>query len=316
MDEDEDESVRNAPVPGDLLYYSRASRPPMASVAQVATGNPHQPAVDAAARSAQESAVIRDQVEKGSEFVNGLLQAGDVDKAQAYITQEKASLKRLQELSTLVEQRDADVTGDPAASQAAKEKVTTARKSVKADSTIAQTKLKDTSQKLADTKDRIGCGGSVRWCLFGGTLLASYSLTGSGGDRDGQTGHRIVSVALPAAGGRWARWQHLSVDLTLYTAIISPQFQVNSVNDASMSCSMNGSAFKRIFPAKATPFFALSGSPARRHDRNRQQRPRRLDGRPHGWLGADHPGPECVPFWGLMIGTGAVYEPLTSGATQ
>ena len=42
---------------------------PMASVAQVATGDPHQPAVDAAARSAQESAVIRDQVEKGSEFV-------------------------------------------------------------------------------------------------------------------------------------------------------------------------------------------------------------------------------------------------------
>ena len=290
---------------------------PMASVAQVATGDPHQPAVDAAARSAQESAVIRDQVEKGSEFVNGLLQAGDVDKAQAYITQEKASLKRLQELSTLVEQRDADVTGDPAASQAAKEKVTTARKSVKADSTIAQTKIKDTSQKLADTKDRIGCGGSVRWCLFGGTLLASYSLTGSGGDRDGQTGHRIVSVALPAAGGRWARWQHLSVDLTLYTAIISPQFQVNSVNDASMSCSMNGSAFEKNLPCEGNavlrPYLAAllgvtigTGSSA-------------LGvltvGLTGGWARTTQ-DPNAFPFWGLMIGTGAVYVPLTSGATQ
>jgi hypothetical protein len=106
-----------------------------------------------------------------------------------------------------------------------------------------------------------GCDGASWICLFGGALVGSYTLTEGGGDRSGQTGHHIVNLLVPAGGLRFAVRANISIDLGLYTAIISPEFQPNGISTAGSGCSNPGNKFNDMLPCEGNtalrPYGAL-----------------------------------------------------------
>src|SRR5262249_47323961 len=95
------------------------------------------------------------------------------------------------------------------------------------------------------------CNGTSRFCFFGGALIGSYSLTIASADgRSGDTSHQVINVAVPTGGFRWAASQRFSVDLGLYTAIISPQFKVNTIDRSGSGCSRDPSRFNDLLPCE------------------------------------------------------------------
>ena len=120
------------------------------------------------------------------------------------------------------------------------------------------------SQKTAatvdDAKSRSGCDGTSRLCVFGGALVGSYSLVSGSGQRTGQTGHRIINLLVPSGGVRWARFEHLSIDLSFYTAIISPDFQTQVISSAGSGCSKTPSTFNDLLPCEGNTLLRPYGA--------------------------------------------------------
>ncbi len=117
-----------------------------------------------------------------------------------------------------------------------------------------------TAEKVDSARSRSGCDGTSRLCVFGGALVGSYSLVSGSGQRTGQTGHRIINLLVPAGGVRWARFEHLSIDLSFYTAIVSPDFQTQLINSNGSGCSKTPSTFNDLLPCECNTLLRPYGA--------------------------------------------------------
>jgi hypothetical protein len=243
--------------------------------------------------------------------VQAFLQSGDLSRAETVIKTQKATIDQLTAVAQEAKSHAADA---PAADQA------TAQASAGGaqDALATATKTSATSaQQFSTASGNAGCGGKSAFCLFGGAFLAGYSLTTGAGDRQGETGHHIVQLALPTAGIRYAALQYASLDLGFYTAIISPQFQVNQVNSSGSGCATKGGTFENSLPcegdAPLRPYAALflgatigTGSSS-------------LGLVSIGWtVGGARTDQDPNLFWfsGLMITTGGIFATAPLGNSQ
>jgi len=169
-------------------------------------------------------------------------------------------------------------------------------------------------QQKADVEDaNKGCNGAFM-CLFAGAFLANYSLTSMWlSPRRGQSGHHIVALVVPTAGFRIAFHPNISFDASLYTAILSKDLQVNTIDGKNDGCRKGGGEFEDRLPcegnAEARPYGAFNvgftfGSES---------------------LGLISPGltfgiarttqdPNAKPFIGFLLGLGQVFTTIKIGA--
>jgi hypothetical protein len=269
-------------------------------------------------KSASDAAVKADgakaQVESQRVRVQTLIRTGELSKADAATDAIKNEGEQANKLAMQATQQAQNVV---AASDATLEEKATAAKIVEKAGTIKNettNTIEKTDQQLSAAKDNSGCDGHTKWCLFGGALLGSYSLTMGVGDRAGQTGHRIVSLVVPAGGVRMVLSQYLSLDMGLYTAIISPQLQVNDVNTVGTGCSKHNGAFEDKLPCEGNAVLRPYGAAL----------VALTVGTGSSALGVISLGltfgfartaqdPEAFLFYGLMLGTGGVYSTVPVG---
>lgn len=125
----------------------------------------------------------------------------------------------------------------------------------------AKDQIKHAASKVDEASAKAGCDGKSDWCGFGGGFLASYSATFGKGNRHGQTSHQIVQLFVPAIGLRRVLNQYLSLDFSAYTALVSPQFKVNSIDRTGSGCGTTDNAFEDALPCEGNaalrPYGAL-----------------------------------------------------------
>jgi hypothetical protein len=69
-------------------------------------------------------------------------------------------------------------------------------------------------------------------------------------DRAGSTSHRLVGLALPMIGARYALDDYLGVDLMAYTALSSSQTQTLVTTSNVNGCSQSGNKFSTLLPCE------------------------------------------------------------------
>ena len=245
---------------------------------------------------------VKARVDDHKLHFDSALEAGDVAKAQHYLDDMNSDVNtataKEESAPTATSSTPAATApgGSPAASP---------------DVAAAKGVLNDAKTKMASTETAIGCGGKSRYCLYGGALLASYSLTLGEGDRAGQTGHHIVSLVLPTAGFRFSWRQYVSFDLGVYSAIISPEFQANAIGSSGTGCAKKGGVFEDDLPCEGNALLRPYGAAVLGATINSGSSSLGvfMFGVTVGWARTAQ-DPNAFRFWGLMIGTGGVYMPV------
>ncbi len=273
-----------------------------AAAAPALAANPVLPALPADAPAGAQSAaaeanhLLSEVMDEGIRAQEAL-KAKDLARAKDSKDRQETAVRQLANLQT----------------QAATDPSLLAAKTV-ADSAAQQavTPAKQTGAAVDAATSKSGCDGASRFCLFGGALVGSYTLTEGKGDRSGQTGHHIVNLLVPTGGLRFAARANISIDLGLYTAIISPEFQPSGISTANSGCSNPGSKFNDLLPCEGNtalrPYgaFLLGGTV----------------GTSNSSLGIVTAGftagiarttqdANAFFFYGLMIGTGGVYTTVS-----
>lgn len=195
--------------------------------------------------------------------------ATDSAKIKAQTVQKDAEdrvKEKATEIATFLNAGDLDAAGRAQAEQAAELNKAQAQETVSGTRTDVTTtnSANDSAAKVKTAQSNSGCNGTSWVCFFGGALVGSYSLTiATSNARSGDTSHQVVSVAVPTGGVRFAVSNRLSVDLGLYTAIISPQLKVNSLDRSGTGCSKASNRFNDLLPCEGNavlrPYGALFG---------------------------------------------------------
>jgi hypothetical protein len=210
-----------------------------------ADGDQRAPTVKAAAEAATQAAGVEKTAHEQAGTVDSFVKTGDLNKAEVAAAATKSSADSAAALAAKATQQASETT-DPAQkpeAEKAKASANTAAANAKKDA--------DNAQKMLDAaKGSAGCSGLSPWCLFGGVQVVGYSLTNGAGSREGQTAHHVVDLAIPTVGIRWAISQYVSLDMAFYTAIVSPQFQLNTASPTGSGCGKKTNAFEDALPCE------------------------------------------------------------------
>jgi hypothetical protein len=259
---------------------------------------------------------LEKRIQQRSLRIKTLESAGEIARAGEAVDEQDNDLRELVERADEVTKQPPSapsVQGPKSKTEVASAaaKVAEAKKSAK--ESVDKDRVEHTNRE-----QKIGCNGRTV-CLFGGALLGSYSLTLGQGTRAGQTSHHIISLVVPAGGFRYVWNQYLNLDVGLYTAIISPQFEVNTVATSGTGCTKGGAAFEDKLPCEGNaplrPY--LAGLVALTIGTGSSTLGVISVGFTAG-VARTNQDPTGFDFYGLFVGTGGVYGtvPLRRKATD
>ncbi|HEX5098090.1 MAG TPA: hypothetical protein VFV94_01250, partial [Polyangiaceae bacterium] len=192
------------------------------------------------------SEVLRQSVTDSSANIQQYIDDGDLPRARQELEKQEQAVADLK--------REAEQPPDQTPPAAQPET------NVAADEDKAEKAHEAAKADVATAEGNAGCDAQYRFCVFAGAAAASYSLTLGNGRRQGETSHHIVSLVVPTLGVRYSASRFISLDLAAYTAIISPELQVNSTDRKGTSCSTTGGTFEDSLPcegnAQLRPYLA------------------------------------------------------------
>jgi len=253
---------------------------------------------------------LRDEIKKRTTTIQTVLELGDLSQAQSLGEQQQAAIKELEaetgKAKALIAARGRPQLGasDAGAAQAAE---TADSQKVEDAAKQAKDSVDGAKVEIGKAVDAAGCLGKSL-CLFGGASLAGFSLTSANTHRSGQTGHRVIQLLVPTIGIRYAWLSHISLDLGIYTAIVSPQLELAQTDRTGSGCTRKPNAFEDALPCEGSanlrPYIAgLAGFTVGTGSSSMGI----LTIGVTGGLARTTQDPTAAPFGGLMVTTAGVY---------